>query len=139
VAIAASTMTAANSRRPPNWSDQAPRAIRDSEPVRIGVPIRRPNWVSESPSSCLMSRPMIAKIVQTAKQAVKATVLVQSAWPAPSAGRSRVASTMIAAAAMGRGDRGRVPLVAREDVARHRLASAPVACSEAASGLRSSG
>jgi len=43
------------------------------------VPTSKPNWVSLRPSSAFISTPMIAKIVQTAKQAVKANVLSQSA------------------------------------------------------------
>ena len=53
--------------------------MRDSEPVRIGVPTSRPNSVSLSPSSLLMRMPMIEKIVHTAKQTVKARVDIQSA------------------------------------------------------------
>ncbi|KAF0113117.1 MAG: hypothetical protein FD150_2146, partial [Rhodobacteraceae bacterium] len=49
--------------------------MRVNEPVRIGVATKRPNCVSFSPSSPLMATPMIEKIVQTAKQAVKAIVL----------------------------------------------------------------
>ena len=45
------------------------------------MPIRRPNWVSFSPSSCLIRMPMIEKIVQTAKQIVKEMVESQSARP----------------------------------------------------------
>jgi hypothetical protein len=56
-----------------------PRRTRTSDPVRIGVPTSSPNSVSESPSSSFTPRPMIEKIVHTAKHAVKATVLVQSA------------------------------------------------------------
>ena len=55
--------------------------MRDSEPVRIGVPTSRPNSVSLSPSSSLMRMPMIEKIVHTAKQTVKARVDIQSARP----------------------------------------------------------
>ena len=47
--------------------------------VRIGVPTSRPNWVSERPRSFLIWMPMMAKIVQTAKQTVKANVDSQSA------------------------------------------------------------
>ena len=50
-----------------------------SDPVRIGVPTRRPNSVSLRPSSSLMRTPMIEKIVHTAKQTVKATVDIASA------------------------------------------------------------
>jgi hypothetical protein len=57
---------------PPYWSVQTPRNRRTSDPVRIGVPTSRPNCVSFRPSSALISIPMIAKIVQTAKQIVKA-------------------------------------------------------------------
>ena len=45
------------------------------------MPTSRPNWVSFSPSSCLIWMPMIEKIVQTAKQTVKAMVESQSARP----------------------------------------------------------
>ena len=55
--------------------------MRTSEPVRIGVPTSRPNSVSLSPSSSLMRTPMMEKIVQTAKQTVKAMVDIQSARP----------------------------------------------------------
>src|SRR3546814_8597418 len=58
-----------------------PSISRTSDPVRIGVPISRPNWVSLRPSSALISIPMIAKIVHTAKQIVKAKVLSPSARP----------------------------------------------------------
>ena len=54
---------------------------RISDPLRIGVPIRSPNWVSLNPSSCLIRMPMIEKIVQTAKQMVKERVESQSARP----------------------------------------------------------
>ena len=64
---------------PPYWSVQTPRNSRTSDPVRIGVPTSRPNCVSFRPSSCLISIPMIAKIVQTAKQMVNANVLRPSA------------------------------------------------------------
>jgi hypothetical protein len=60
---------------PPYWSVQTPRNRRTSDPVRIGVPTSRPNWVSFRPSSALISIPMIAKIVQTAKQIGEGKVL----------------------------------------------------------------
>jgi hypothetical protein len=44
-------------------------------PSGSGVATSRPNWVSFRPSSPLMATPMMEKIVQTAKQAVKAMVL----------------------------------------------------------------
>jgi hypothetical protein len=47
-----------------------------SDPVKIGVAISRPNFVSLRPSSPLMAMPMIEKIVQTAKHAAKANVLM---------------------------------------------------------------
>src|SRR5690625_2962471 len=81
-------MTRTKRRRPPNWSAQTPRKMRTTDPVRIGVPARSPNCASLRPSSSRMERPMIEKIVQTAKQAVKAAVLVHSAKSAPGAGRS---------------------------------------------------
>ena len=43
------------------------------------MPISRPNWVSESPSSALILTPMMEKIVQTAKQTVKASVDMDNA------------------------------------------------------------
>ena len=52
----------------------------------MGVPTSSPNWVSERPSSSFIPSPMIEKIVQTAKQIVKASVLAQSAVRAPSEG-----------------------------------------------------
>ena len=55
--------------------------MRTSEPVRIGVPTSRPNWVSFSPSSSLMRTPMMEKIVHTAKQTVKAMVDMRRARP----------------------------------------------------------
>ena len=61
-------------RRPPYWSVQTPRKTRISDPVRIGVPTRSPNWVSLRPSCFLIWMPMIANIVQTAKQTVNAIV-----------------------------------------------------------------
>src|SRR6185369_5664685 len=51
---------------------------------------KRPNWVSFSPSSCLILTPMMAKIVHTAKQTVKARVDIQSARPCPSTGAAVV-------------------------------------------------
>ena len=65
--------------RPPYWSAQIPRMRRISDPVSIGVPTSSPNWVSERPRSFLIWMPMIAKIVQTAKHAVKAIVDSQRA------------------------------------------------------------
>ena len=44
------------------------------EPVRIGVAISNPSWVSDSASSSLMRMPMMEKMVQTAKHRVKAKV-----------------------------------------------------------------
>ena len=72
-------MVSVKTTRPPYWSDQMPSIRRISEPVRIGVPTSRPNCVSLSPRSFLIWMPMIAKIVQTAKQTVKAMVDSQSA------------------------------------------------------------
>ena len=46
-----------------------------SEPERIGVPTSKPNSASLRPSFCLMPIPIMEKIVQTAKQTVKAAVL----------------------------------------------------------------
>ena len=37
--------------RPPSCSAQIPTTSRMREPVSMGVPIRRPNWVSVSPNS----------------------------------------------------------------------------------------
>ena len=57
---------------------------REMDPVRIGVPTRRPNSVSLRPSRFLISIPMIEKTVHRAKQAVKEMVLAASAqrrWP----------------------------------------------------------
>ena len=65
--------------RPPNCSVQIPRIRRVSDPVSTGVATSRPNCVSLRPSSALISTPMIAKIVQTEKQIVNATVLRPSA------------------------------------------------------------
>ena len=45
----------------------------------MGVPTSRPNWVSLSPRSFLICTPMMEKIVQTAKQTVKAIVESHSA------------------------------------------------------------
>ena len=72
-------MVSGKTRRPPYWSAHIPKKTLTSEPVRIGVPTRRPNWVSLSPNSALISIPIMAKIVQTAKQTVKAVVLSQRA------------------------------------------------------------
>src|SRR3546814_2486103 len=70
-------------RSPPNLSARPPRATCVSEPVRIGVPARRPNWASVRPRSCLIFTPMIEKIVQTPNAAVKAKVLSVRAALAP--------------------------------------------------------
>ena len=78
--MAEATITRVNTRRPPYWSVQIPRKIRLIEPVRTGVATRRPNWVSDNPKSCFILTPMIEKIVQTAKQNTKATVLIPSIW-----------------------------------------------------------
>src|SRR6266700_2571571 len=56
-----------------------PKAMRTSEPVRIGVPTSKPNSVSLSPSSSLMRTPMMEKIVHAAKQTVKAIVDIRRA------------------------------------------------------------
>ena len=64
-----------------------PSTRRTSDPVRTGVPTKRPNSNSFSPSSCLIEMPMIEKIVQTAKQTVNATVDSESARLAPGAGQ----------------------------------------------------
>ena len=69
---------------PPYWSVQTPSSRRINEPVRMGVPTRRPNWVSLRPRSFFICTPMIEKIVQTAKQTVKARVLMPSAVVRPS-------------------------------------------------------
>lgn len=47
-----------------------------SDPVKIGVAISRPNAVSLRPSCALMEMPMIEKMVQTAKHAANANVLM---------------------------------------------------------------
>ena len=75
VARAVSIIWAEKTSRPPYFSVQTPKNSRVMEPVRMGVATRRPNWVSFRPSSPLMATPMMEKIVQTAKQAVKAMVL----------------------------------------------------------------
>ena len=64
VAPAARNMTSGKTIRPPYCSAQMPRKMRVSDPVRIGVPIRRPNSVSFRLSSCLIRIPMIEKIVK---------------------------------------------------------------------------
>jgi hypothetical protein len=51
----------------------------------MGVPASRPNCASVRLRSALILTPMMAKIVQTAKQAVNDTVLAQSAIEAPGA------------------------------------------------------
>src|SRR4051812_35014678 len=58
-----------------------PRKMRDSDPVRMGVPTSSPNSVSFSPSSSLMRTPMIEKIVHTAKHTVNESVDIHSARP----------------------------------------------------------
>src|SRR5690554_1055339 len=63
-----------NTQRPPYRSVQIPRNSRLIEPVRIGVAIRRPSWVSDSPRSSAMRMPMMEKMVHTAKHKVKASV-----------------------------------------------------------------
>ena len=52
-----------------------PRKILLNEPVKIGVATRIPNWVSLNPRLALICRPIIEKIVHTAKQTVNARVL----------------------------------------------------------------
>ena len=63
-----------NTQRPPYLSVHIPRKSRLIEPVRMGVAISRPNWVSDSPRSSLMRIPMMEKMVHTAKHRVKAKV-----------------------------------------------------------------
>jgi hypothetical protein len=75
VASAVRIICPEKTRRPPYFSVQTPRNSRVIDPVRIGVATSRPNWVSFRPNSALMATPMMEKIVQTAKQAVKAIVL----------------------------------------------------------------
>jgi len=75
VAAAVSSICEVKTMRPPYFSVQTPRINRLSDPVRMGVATSRPNWNSVSPSSALISIPMIEKMVQTAKQAVNAIVL----------------------------------------------------------------
>jgi hypothetical protein len=61
-------------------------AIVEGKRIAPEIGLLAPKWpssVSERPSSSFMPGPMREKIVQAAKQAVKATVLVQSAWSAP--------------------------------------------------------
>ena len=79
VAAAADSITPVKTMRPPIWSVQMPNARRISEPVRMGVAASRPNWVSLSPSSCLICRPMMEKIVHTAKHTVNESVLAHNA------------------------------------------------------------
>ena len=61
--------------RPPFWSVQIPKNNLESEPVKIGVAIKIPNWVSVNPNSLFIFIPRIEKIVQLAKQMMKAMVL----------------------------------------------------------------
>ena len=75
VAIAVRSIWAEKTSRPPYFSVQTPRNRRVTEPVRMGVATRRPNWDSVRPSSPLLATPMMENIVHTAKQAVKAIVL----------------------------------------------------------------
>src|SRR5690606_24143434 len=86
----AMTMRPAKTLRPPYRSAQIPSRRRESDPVRMGVPTSSPSSVSESPNSSLIAIPMIEKTVQTAKQAVKAAVLTQSAAAAPERGACSV-------------------------------------------------
>src|SRR5690554_616264 len=51
-----------------------PRNNRLMEPVKIGVAISRPSWVSDSPRSSAIRMPIMEKMVHTAKQSVKASV-----------------------------------------------------------------
>jgi hypothetical protein len=81
VATAARSMTSVYTRRPPNWSVQMPRATRLIAPLKIGVPIRRPNCVSLRPSSLAIRTPMMENIVHTAKHTAKAIVDIQRARP----------------------------------------------------------
>jgi hypothetical protein len=61
--------------RPPNRSVQIPSGTRTSEPVKIGVAVRRPNWVALRPSVFLIGIPITPNIIHTIKQTVKANVL----------------------------------------------------------------
>ena len=79
--------------RPPIWSVQMPRNTRISEPVRIGVPTSNPSCASLRPRSAWILTPMMEKIVHTAKQTVKANVLMPSAtfcWPRVTIDRSAI-------------------------------------------------
>ena len=64
-----------NTFRPPKWSVNIPMGNRKSEPVKIGIATKRPNWVSFNPSSSLIGMPMTANIIQTIKQTVNENVL----------------------------------------------------------------
>ena len=79
-----------------------PSSMRTREPVRIGIPISRPNCVSLSPSSALILMPMMEKIVHTAKHTVKAMVDMASAWFADLVGTGSLISLL-------RGQRGKPP------------------------------
>ncbi|UHC16278.1 hypothetical protein LRS73_28120 [Methylobacterium currus] len=71
--------------RPPSRSDRTPRNSPDTEPDRIGVPTRSPDCVLDKLGSSLIPMPRMEKIVQTAKLAVNAAVLVQRTRSACSA------------------------------------------------------
>ena len=67
-----------NTLRPPNISVSIPRGSLDNEPVRIGVAISTPNWVSVNPRSCFIWIPKIENNVHTAKLPANATVFAES-------------------------------------------------------------
>jgi len=71
-------MSTKKTMRPPNLSVSMPSGSRISEPVSTGVAASRPNWVSLSARTSLIGMPITANNIQTAKQTVKAVVLITS-------------------------------------------------------------
>ena len=64
--------------RPPYRSVHMPSGRRISDPERMGVAASRPNSVSFRWSDALIGMPMMENMTQTAKQTVKASVLLVS-------------------------------------------------------------
>src|SRR4051794_24719461 len=88
-------MTKVKTSRPPYWSVQIPSTRRIRLPVSTGVPMSRPNWESVSPRSRFTCTPRIEKIVQTAKQTVKAAVEDHNAMERPLTAVSAARLTLI--------------------------------------------
>jgi hypothetical protein len=60
---------------PPNLSVHIPIGKRINDPVRTGIAINKPNWVSFNDNICLIGMPITANIIHIMKQMVKEIVL----------------------------------------------------------------